>query len=115
MASESSCSAGEAWRSAGPAVYLTVSVQLMYSKAAKRAFPAWACPYAVFEAYCLAQLRTEMTGVKFEVDHIVPLKAKDACGLHTEFNLQVIPAALNAEKNNRNHRQYRWSDFFRAC
>ena len=71
-------------------------------RAAKlHATPAWANEFFMEEAYSLARLRTELTGVPHEVDHIVPLQNSLVCGLHVHTNLQVIPAPLNRSKNNR--------------
>ena len=39
---------------------------------------------------------------RFQVDHIVPLQHKEACGLHVEFNLQIVPRSWNIEKGNKN-------------
>jgi hypothetical protein len=65
------------------------------------ATPKWANEFFIKEAYSLASLRSKMTGIKWSVDHIVPLQSKLVCGLHTESNLAVIPASLNSKKSNR--------------
>lgn len=70
-----------------------------------RATPKWANPFFMSEAYSLARLRTQVTGYKWAVDHIVPLNSKIVCGLHTHTNLQVIPFVVNAVKSNK-----RWPD-----
>lgn len=66
-----------------------------------KATPVWADDFVIEEAYALARLRTKTTGVAHHVDHIVPLISRLVCGLHCEFNLQVIPGIENITKNNR--------------
>lgn len=62
--------------------------------------PKWANEFFMDEAYRLSALRTKITGIKWEVDHIVPLQSKLVCGLHCEHNIQVIPSLLNKRKSN---------------
>jgi hypothetical protein len=79
------------------------------AKGAKRrsleAAPAWADDefekFAIEENYDLARQRTKATGIKWVVDHIVPLQSAIVCGLHCESNLRVIPDSLNKSKGNR--------------
>ena len=53
------------------------------------------------EAYSLAQLRTQMFGFPWHVDHIIPLQGKKVSGLHVPSNIQVIPALENVKKSNK--------------
>lgn len=66
-----------------------------------RAQPKWANEFFMEEAYRLAAQRTKVTGIRWHVDHIVPLISPVVCGLHCEANLQVIPASENVKKQNR--------------
>lgn len=69
----------------------------------KNAIPCWVNEeekFLIKEAYKLAQLRTNLFGFQWHVDHIVPLKHKNACGLHCIENLQVIPWIENLRKRN---------------
>ena len=66
----------------------------------RQAYVAWANDELIAEAYALAQLRTHITGIPWQVDHIVPLNNDLVCGLHCEANLQVIPAVANLAKSN---------------
>ena len=60
----------------------------------------WANKFFISEIYRLAVARTAATGIKWEVDHIVPVSSPLVCGLHCEDNLQVITEAENKKKNN---------------
>lgn len=89
---------GKAWREANPAKHCAKSNLRRANKI--NATPAWANHFFIGEVYDLARLRTKATGFVWHVDHIVPLKGKNVCGLHVEYNLQVIPAIENYRKNN---------------
>jgi hypothetical protein len=70
---------------------------------AKHRVPKWVDKeekFLINEVYSLAKLRNKMSSIVWHVDHIIPLLAEKASGLHTIYNLQVIPAKLNQSKNN---------------
>ena len=61
------------------------------------------CPWQKFwlkEHYRTAKVLEKMTGVKYHVDHIIPLQGELVSGLHIAENLQVITAAENLSKHN---------------
>jgi hypothetical protein len=66
--------------------------------------PKWLTPdekWMIGQAYALAKLRTRVTGFDWHVDHVIPLRGKKVSGLHTPYNLQVIPATANLRKGNQ--------------
>lgn len=50
--------------------------------------------------YQLAAMFNRCTEEVWEVDHIIPLRGKNVCGLHVPANLRVIPATQNRAKTN---------------
>jgi hypothetical protein len=53
------------------------------------------------EAADLARIRCSETGFEWHIDHMIPLAARNVCGLHVGNNCQVIPARLNLWKHNK--------------
>lgn len=51
--------------------------------------------------YQKALYLTKVTGIKWHVDHIIPLQAKNVRGLHVPWNLRVIPAVENESRGNK--------------
>src|SRR5450830_1258679 len=54
----------------------------------RKATPNWANKEEIQKFYTLANWNTKMFGFPWDVDHIIPLKGKNVCGLHIENNLR---------------------------
>jgi len=68
------------------------------------ATPPWLSESQLLHIKCKYQLAAMLNihGVEaWHVDHIVPIRGKDVCGLHVPWNLRVIPAKENMAKGNR--------------
>lgn len=67
----------------------------------RRATPTWANREKIKSFYVTADALGMLTGEWYHVDHIVPLRSPFVCGLHNEFNLQILTAFDNLSKGNR--------------
>jgi hypothetical protein len=64
------------------------------------ATPLWADFHELRKVYNEADRLSRATGVKHNVDHIVPLNHPRVCGLHNHFNMRPLPAGPNMSKGN---------------
>ena len=75
-----------------------------YHASKQNRIPSWLGDdelWIIEQAYELAALRTKLFGFSWHVDHVIPLQGKLVSGLHTPYNLQVIPGRDNMSKSNR--------------
>lgn len=79
-----------------------------YTKSRKRRVrkhtPSWVTPEHHTQMQAIYDHAREcelLTGDKYHVDHIVPLKGENVSGLHVPWNLQVLPADINDAKGNK--------------
>ena len=65
--------------------------------------PKWLTTTDLFEIECIYKYcgALRSIGLKYEVDHIIPLAGKYASGFHVPTNLQVIPMIDNRKKANK--------------
>lgn len=65
--------------------------------------PQWLDSVDLLEMDCIYTYAASLRriGLKYEVDHIIPLQGKRASGLHVPSNLQVITEKENRSKHNR--------------
>jgi hypothetical protein len=66
-----------------------------------RATPSWADRTAMVRFYVEAKEKSVETGIKYHVDHEIPLNHGLVCGLHVPANLRVIAGSLNMSKQNK--------------
>jgi hypothetical protein len=82
--------------------------KVLASKAKRRAieslaYPSWLSPEHIKEIqymYKEARRLTKETKIPHHVDHIIPLRNPNVCGLHVPWNLQILTDSDNYKKNN---------------
>lgn len=93
--------ASKKWRKENPDL---VSYHSSKSRATKKnATPSWLSVEQLQDIksmYSTAKKFEKLFNTKYHVDHIVPLRGKDVCGLHVPWNLQILEANLNVQKSN---------------
>ena len=70
----------------------------------REATPKWLSAeqkLAMRQLYIQARKLTELTKERYVVDHIVPLRSHEVCGLHVPWNLRVITQEENLKKSNK--------------
>ena len=68
------------------------------------ATPTWLTPEQLYNMQCTYKVAAQLSATsseKWHVDHIVPIRGKDVCGLHVPWNLQVLPWKENIKKSNK--------------
>ena len=81
-----------------------VSRAMLRKKHVARATPPWFDEFHLFaiqEAFDLADRRKKVTGIDWDVDHIIPLCGKTVSGLNVIENIAVIPKSMNSAKRAR--------------
>ena len=65
------------------------------------AIPEWVNFDKIKEVYNKAKELEKITGIRYHVDHVVPLQSKNVCGFHVWDNLQILADKLNISKGNK--------------
>lgn len=73
----------------------------------KQAVPKW---YGEFDSLFYSEARDlikryRLLGHEFHLDHIVPIKGRNVCGLHYHKNWQLLPAEENLRKSNQYYQE----------
>lgn len=87
------------WRALNPGKNAAKS--MAYEARKKQAMPAWADRAAIDAVYERCAAMNRLGDTQYQVDHIMPLASPIMCGLHVDYNLQIIPARENQSKGNR--------------
>jgi hypothetical protein len=90
------------WHDANPGKVAEYSAKRKASEI--RATPKWLSESDnkfIAEHYEMAKWLQKISGVEWQVDHVIPLRGKKVCGLHVPWNMQLLPRSLNVQKSNK--------------
>ena len=88
-------------------IHYSENKSMYISRNAKRraaeiqATPIWAELDKIKVLYDKVAWLESLTGLKYHVDHVVPLNSKKVCGLHVWANLQILEVGVNLSKSNK--------------
>ena len=89
---------GAAYRAANPE---KVNAKTARRRAAKIAATTENADHKIIATfYATAKRLSDVTGIPFEVDHIIPLIANGGGGKHCHTNLRVLPRTINIKRNS---------------
>lgn len=83
-----------------------------------QATPGWFDKAAVEAIYEEAARLSAVTGIEHHVDHIIPLRGRQVCGLHVQNNLMAVPREWNSSKGAKlieDHDAWLLSQMLRAA
>ena len=89
-----------------PLTKKTIALRHFHTNRARGPAPTELDDFVFREAVRLSQARNEATGIRWEIDHVIPINGPQVSGLHNAFNMQVVPRSWNSSKSNRRIEHY---------
>lgn len=72
-----------------------------FSLLLKFATPRWADKERIKAIYEESRRISAESGIKHNVDHVIPIRGNLVCGLHVPENMRIILASENVRKSNK--------------